>query len=207
MKRIHIVIPGAEYTLTHSKEDGDTSLNFMDAETSGISNEQLLEVLINRMSVLYGKLPDDYTLEAIRSCTRALHQLDLRTEKRREKGALGVQALEIAIESMPGKRALEELRKRDKADEVEMQKFIENQLQKDGKLETEQKYEPQDSKLTAKDAISKLGQMSEGQKVSFRIGAFMHEGVVLGKADEEDTWIVKSRDLEYAISTNKLTKV
>lgn len=203
MNRIHIGIPGAEYTLVHSKEDGNSILIFMDAETSGISNEQLLEVLINRMSVLYGKLPDDYTLEAIRHCTSALHHLDLRTEARREKGILGVQGLEMAVESMPGKEVLEELRKRDKDQEAEMQKFIEDQLQKDEKLKTERKH----AEFSAKEAISKLGNMKEGQKVSFKIGAAIHEGVILGKGNEEETWIVKSRDVQYAISTNKLTKV
>jgi hypothetical protein len=54
--------------------------------TDGTTNEEVLNVLINRLTVLYGKLPSEETLQAINSCKNALSLLNLRTQIRVKQG-------------------------------------------------------------------------------------------------------------------------
>ena len=55
----------------------------------GITNEQLLEVLIDRLGVLDNKFPSKYNQGAIRACTAALKHLNNRTAERQSRGVEG----------------------------------------------------------------------------------------------------------------------
>lgn len=55
----------------------------------GTTNEEVLKVLIDRMTFLYNKLPSIETHRAINCCREALMKLDERTQKRVSRGVEG----------------------------------------------------------------------------------------------------------------------
>ncbi len=71
------------------KKDVNKETGKFDLTYDGITNEELLKVLINRLSYLYNKLPDDYTKEALLSIEKAEDALLSRTDNRKKRKVEG----------------------------------------------------------------------------------------------------------------------
>lgn len=98
-----IITPGHKYELSNF-EQPDTpgqQLQFIQKEPSasdntvlltvndGTTNEEVLEMLIDRLKFLSNKLPSRQTSLAVTKCEEALFWLKDRTEKRKARGVEG----------------------------------------------------------------------------------------------------------------------
>lgn len=91
------LIPGHKYQL-EMMEGGYLIIQFIQKEEkdgrfvtvhNGTTNEEVLEVLIDRIKHLDKKLPDDYNKTVIGGLTAVLALLRQRTEERKQRGVEG----------------------------------------------------------------------------------------------------------------------
>lgn len=88
MGKVYIEKPGYVYDIIHEAGQDSTTLKFMSqTDGPGITNEDVLNILVNRLSVQYGKQPDDRTLQALQQVQAALAQLEMREVERTMKRA------------------------------------------------------------------------------------------------------------------------
>lgn len=82
-----VIIPGTGYEF---KELGQR-LFFMNKDTPGTTNEEVIDVLINRINFLQEKLPCKENEQALEHLITAREVLLSRTSKRVEQGVVGTE--------------------------------------------------------------------------------------------------------------------
>lgn len=84
---MHAIIPGTTYALNDLEGDGCQTVKFVSKEYgSGTTNEEVLSMLIDRVSHLQSGLPCKENAMAITKLEEALLWLNSRTADRRARG-------------------------------------------------------------------------------------------------------------------------
>lgn len=88
---VHSVEMGAESAqrLVFIKKEVDDATNTLTTVHDGVTKEAVLEVLIDRLTYLNGKMPSEYNEVAIDRLNDALRALNARTAERVERGVEG----------------------------------------------------------------------------------------------------------------------
>lgn len=104
------IIPGHRYALAgFEKPENEQTIQFIQKErvpagvgadgvahpetfatiSDGTTNEEVLEMLIDRLEHLFARVQSDYTKRAISNCREALRELEARTAERKARGVEG----------------------------------------------------------------------------------------------------------------------
>lgn len=88
---LHSVEMGAESAqrLVFIKKEVDDATNTLTTVHDGVTNEAVIEVLIDRLRFLDAKMPSEYNQVAIDRLNDALRALNMRTAERVERGVEG----------------------------------------------------------------------------------------------------------------------
>ena len=97
---MRVIDPGHEYELEGfegtpqvlsfiKKEPVPESDNLLQTVYDGTTNEEVIKVLIDRLTYLYGKFPSKETTHAIGNLASALYHLESRTRERKARGVEG----------------------------------------------------------------------------------------------------------------------
>src|SRR5688572_13292022 len=98
---MHIVVPGHKYTLDSHRADGvKQQVQFVEMQAApgaglvetcdGTTNEELLSVLIDRLSFLNAVVPCGHNINALVNVKRALACLKKRSSDRQARGVQGI---------------------------------------------------------------------------------------------------------------------
>ena len=101
---MNVLTEGHKYELDNFEGDEKQVLQFIEKEpieegstelktvNDGTTNEEVLDMLINRLDYLYIKVPSEETMNAITNCKIALAELEKRTTKRKAREIKGTNA-------------------------------------------------------------------------------------------------------------------
>jgi hypothetical protein len=99
---MRVLTPGHKYEAHHFEDknsftviqfiekrpNGDSSTDFITIN-DGVTNEELIKILGNRIAFLDSKVPSDYNKRALQGLKDAMTALNERTKERQERGVEG----------------------------------------------------------------------------------------------------------------------